>query len=59
MTENNKSIPDGYTKEQLEILAKDAWTLLINPIINSGENNEDKCFCEKAEIIEEAASAFS
>lgn len=52
MTENNQSIPDGYTKEQLETLAKDAWTLLINPIINSGENNEDKCFCEKAEIIE-------
>ena len=50
ITENDKPIPDGYSKEDMELATKYVWDYVIQQMANSVG---DKAYVESVELVEE------
>ena len=54
MTENDKSLPEGVSKERMEAEARMGWQMLLNMFTSDEFNtNNDTAYVESCELVEE------
>lgn len=51
IAENDKSIPNGYTKEDMEKAIRLIWEIIAEGLMEM--SGGERCYIEKAELIEE------
>lgn len=54
MTENDKHLPEGVSKEHMEAEARMGWQMLLNMFTSDEFNtNNDTAYAESCELVEE------